>query len=180
MNRAALNGNRPGTRRADLLAEAAADTDVRVGFRKINAVSLDSIDGMGWADFDTSAAILTGAIHDAFLGDQFAGADLGQLFRFQHQRLQSSGRTKLRADIAVVIAVTVIEIERGLEQPGQPVLRDSRPDHIRRAVTDAEVAGRTGCCEVIDIGRTGRHNRLAAAGQEFPAGFLAQRNTGER
>lgn len=136
------DGDGRGLCRAVVFAGAAADAAGGIYLRIAAPVALlDHRDGLHRAVLRADAA------YDALGRDEAVelriarDAKLRLLLHGKRERLDGAGRAGLRAEVAVVDAVALPEIQTRLRKPQQAAFLPGGHEHAARASADAEVAG---------------------------------------
>jgi len=107
-----------GRRRTGQLAGAAADAVLPVDFRIQDGFLFGKADGVRRADFAASAAIPVIDVYDADILQQFGLADLREFLFGKPDRQNRAGGADPAADIAFIIAVTLLVVHFRLQRTG--------------------------------------------------------------
>lgn len=90
----------------DVLARAAADTDLRIDLRPEKALVRDQEYGLGGTVFGAGPAFRPACVNDAVLFNKVHVADLCLFLLFQGNGLDSAGRAYPAAQVALILAET--------------------------------------------------------------------------
>ena len=160
-----MNGHCLFRRRADLLAGAASDTELRVQPRSAGSPQSDRFDRAGVCAFAALCPVLK---DDAGPRVETRFRNFGFLFGCQRQRTDRPGRADLGTAVAVELAGAFGQIQRNRTEPMR-----RRDNDFRRTVRRAELAGCAPGGKPFRISRSRRQNSEAGCktGQLFHACF---------
>ena len=127
--------------RAYELAAAASYAKVRSGFGDgQSAFKRNHVDCLDGAVLGTCSATGAVNIHNANVLVEYYAARLGFVFLLNRKRLDGTGGTYLAAQVAVIVAVTLVKLHDRLHNAAQSVLHACRFKHVRRTLAYAEMA----------------------------------------
>ena len=146
-----------GTGGTDVFAAAAADTDVLVYVRDSQSVFIGNHrEGLRRAMLGAGAAACAVEMDDAVFFDEDDFAHLGTVLLLDCQRFDGAVGTDVAADRTIVVAETLLEINRGLHDTAEAVFQERRLQDVRRALADTEVARGTILLEMRETDGTRR------------------------
>ena len=150
-----------GTGGTDVFAAAAADTDVLVYVRDSQSVFIGNHrEGLRRAMLGAGAAACAVEMDDAVFFDEDDLAHLGAVLLLDRQRFDGAVGTDVAADRTIVVAETLLEINRGLHDTAEAVFQERRLQDVRRALADTEVARGTILLEMRETDGARRRNRM--------------------
>ena len=131
---------------ADEFAASATYAEVGSGFGDgQTALKRNHVDGLDGAVLGAGSA--TGAVHVDYADIlvEYHAAGLSVVLLLNRERTYGAGGADLAAEVAVIVAVTLVELHYRLHHASQAILHAGGLEHVAGALAYAEVAG----CAVV-------------------------------
>lgn len=133
MNGVAFNVN--GMYGTDVFATSATHAHFLIGFGNGQTVfERDHVKGLYGTVLRACSAACALYVDYASAYIKYHMTGLGLVFLFNGKRLDGTVRTYLAADVAVIIAVSVIELHEWLHYASQPIFETGRSENMRRTL----------------------------------------------